>query len=102
MNTIADMDGKQICVLANSFYSDYVSDLSTLHGDSIEVDPISDYDVEQLIQLVSEGEIDYAVSLENIALVNNWFYHNLDITCQISDEYDCLGIRPTHRVWSRI
>lgn len=95
VNTIADMDGKQICVLANSFYSDYVSDLSTLHGDSIEVDPISDYDVEQLIQLVSEGEIDYAVSLENIALVNNWFYHNLDITCQISDEYDLAwGIRP--------
>lgn len=95
VRTEADLNGKTICVLAHSFYEDFLLDLSSEHDDSIDVEAIADYDVEQLIQLVAENEIDYAVSLENIALVNNWFYPNLNIDFALSDVFELSwAVRP--------
>jgi membrane-bound lytic murein transglycosylase F len=41
------------------------------------------YDSEELIQLVENGEIDYAVCDENVALVNSTYYPDIDISTPI-------------------
>lgn len=42
------------------------------------------YDSEELIQLVENGEIDYAVCDENVARVNSTYYPDIDIKTQFS------------------
>lgn len=83
-----DLGGKYIHVLKNSTYADQLYQISSQLTDSIRVTEIPDYDVEQLMQLVAEGEIDYTVCLENLAQVNLGLYSNLDIKTVLSDEME--------------
>jgi membrane-bound lytic murein transglycosylase F len=52
-------------------------------GDSINIIEVP-YESEKLIQHVSEGEIDYTVCDENVALVNATYYPNIDVSTPIS------------------
>jgi membrane-bound lytic murein transglycosylase F len=79
-----DLAGKTIYVQKNTNYFQRLKSLSNEIGDSIHVIEIADYESEQLIGLVANGEIDYTVCDENLARVNLNFYPNLDIETAIS------------------
>lgn len=76
-----DLIGKPFMWLKNSSYVDCLQQISNQLSDTIGIVEIPDYDVEQLMQLVAEGEIPYTVCSENIAQVNKGLYPNLDINC---------------------
>ena len=79
-----DLAGKSIYVQENSSYAERLRTLSNEIGDSINVIEIPDYEVEQLISLVSHGDIDYTVCDENLARVNKNYYDNIDVETPIS------------------
>ncbi|MFT3740147.1 MAG: transporter substrate-binding domain-containing protein [Breznakibacter sp.] len=79
-----DLAGKTIYVQKNTTYFQRLKTLSNEIGDSIHIIEIPDYESEQLIGLVSTGEIEYTVCDENLARVNLNFYPNLDIETAIS------------------
>jgi membrane-bound lytic murein transglycosylase F len=79
-----DLAGKSIYVQENSSYAERLRTLSNEIGDSINVIEIPDYEVEQLISLVSHGDIDYTVCDENLARVNKNYYNNIDVETPIS------------------
>ena len=79
-----DLAGKSIYVQKNSSYAERLRALSNEIGDSINVIEIPDYEVEQLIGLVANGEISYTVCDENLARVNKNYYDNIDVETPIS------------------
>ncbi len=90
-----DLIGKTVYVLKNSSYVDCLQQISNQLSDTIGIVEIPDYDVEQLMQLVAEGEIPYTVCFENIAQVNKGLYPNLDIKTALSDASDLAwAVRP--------
>ncbi|NLX72402.1 MAG: transporter substrate-binding domain-containing protein [Bacteroidales bacterium] len=79
-----DLAGKSIYVQKGSAYVLRLRNLADEIGDSIHIVEIPDYEVEQLIELVAEGEIPYTVCDENLAKVNLNFYPNLDVETAVS------------------
>jgi len=87
--------GKTVYVLQNSSYVDRLKQISDKLTDSITIVQVPDYDVEQLMHMVAEGELPYTVCFENIANVNKGLYPNLDIKTVLSDDIDLAwGVRP--------
>lgn len=78
-----DLGGKKITVQRNSAYEKRLINLSEEIGDTIQLIK-SDEGVEQLIEKVATGQIDYTVCDENIAMVNQTYYPNLDISLPVS------------------
>ena len=79
-----DLKGKVIYVRANSSYEQRLRNLNEEIGGGINIVEREDYTEDQLISLVSRGEIDYTVCDENIAKVNSTYYPNIDIKTAIS------------------
>lgn len=80
-----DLIGKEVHVKPASAFVDRLANLSNeLGGDIITVLGDKDSDVEMLIKMVSEGEIDYTIAEEDIALVNSRYYQNLDVKTPVS------------------
>ncbi len=79
-----DLAGKTIYVPKSSSYASRLEHLADEIGDSINVVEIPDYETEQLIGLVAEGEIEFTVTDENLAKVNTNYYNNIDINTVIS------------------
>jgi membrane-bound lytic murein transglycosylase F len=79
-----DLAGKTVYVQKESAYALRLRNLAQEIGDSINIVEISDYEVEQLITLVAQGEIKYTVCDENLARVNLNYYPNLDVETAIS------------------
>lgn len=79
-----DLAGKSIYVQKGSAFVQRLRNLANEIGDSIHIVEIPDYEVEQLIELVAEGEIPYTVCDESLAKVNLNFYPNLDVATAIS------------------
>lgn len=79
-----DLAGKTIYVQSGSSFIDRLHNLSDEIGDSINIVPIDNYETEQLISLVAKGEIDYTVADENVALINQTYYPQIDVKTAIS------------------
>lgn len=79
-----ELAGKTVYVQKESAYAMRLRNLSQEIGDSINIVEIADYEVEQLIGLVGQGEIEYTVCDENLARVNLNYYPNLDVETAIS------------------
>jgi membrane-bound lytic murein transglycosylase F len=79
-----DLAGKTIHVMKNSSFADRLKNLENEIGDSINIVEIADYDTEQLIKLVSSGEIEYTISDKEMAELNQAYYPNIDIKTVIS------------------
>ena len=60
--------------------------LSEEIGAEIMLVELDRYEPDELIELVSKGEIDYTVCDEDIARVNSFYYNNIDISVPISFE----------------
>lgn len=79
-----DLAGKLVYVQKGTSYSERMKNLSDEIGDSIILIEKGDKEVEELIELVASGEIEYTVADENVAMVNQMYYPNLDIKTAVS------------------
>jgi membrane-bound lytic murein transglycosylase F len=79
-----NLAGKVVYVQKGTSYEQRMRNLSDEIGDSIKLIEKSDKEVEELIELVARGEIDYTVADENIALVNQIYYPILDVKTAVS------------------
>ncbi|HJZ38927.1 MAG TPA: transporter substrate-binding domain-containing protein [Bacteroidales bacterium] len=79
------LKGKTVYVTRGSAYASRLQNLAEEIGGDIHVIEV-DESVEQLIYLVSEGEIPYTVSDEITARVNNRYYPNVDVSTPVSLE----------------
>ncbi len=78
-----ELGHKKVYVQQNSAYYNRMLNLEEEIGDTIDVIDVPE-DAETLIMLVAEGQIDYTVADENVALVNQTYYPNLDVETAIS------------------
>ncbi len=78
-----ELAGKTVHVQKNSAYASRLKNLMDEIGDTIIINEVN-IAVEQLINMVSEGEIEMTVGDENVAMVNQTYYDNLDIGTEIS------------------
>jgi membrane-bound lytic murein transglycosylase F len=79
-----NLGGKVVYVQKGTSYEQRMKNLCEEIGDSINLIGKSDLEVEELIELVASGEIEYTVADENIALVNQIYYPILDIKTAVS------------------
>jgi membrane-bound lytic murein transglycosylase F len=76
---------KKIDVWSNSSYYDRLVNLQDEIGDTIYIRPTQgNQSVEELIEMVADGQIDYTVAEKNVAQINSRFYDNLDVSLPIS------------------
>ncbi len=78
-----DLANKTVFVQENSAYTDRLKALSNEIGDTISVIEVP-YHSEELIRFVANGEIEYTVCDENIAMVNSTYYPDIDINTPVS------------------
>ena len=80
-----DLIGKTIVVRNNSSYIQRLQNLSEeIGGDINIVEAEPELTIEDLIAQVAKGEIDYTVSDDNIADLNEIYYSNIDVKTSIS------------------
>ncbi|MGQ0826923.1 MAG: transporter substrate-binding domain-containing protein [Bacteroidota bacterium] len=80
-----DLSGKNICVRKGSSFYARLQNLSEEIGEQINIIQVpGEYDTEQLIAKVANGEIDYTIADENVALNNQAYYSNIDVETAIS------------------
>lgn len=83
---LVQLGGKSVYVENGSAYNAQLLQLKRDINDSINIIQDPDYTAEQLIGLVASGEIDYTVCDENIAVVNSFYYSNLDLLTPVSQQ----------------
>lgn len=86
INDVSELIGKEVYVLKDSKYEARMNNLNNELGGGIEIKFI-DVDtivVEDLIRMVSRGEIKYTVAEDNVARVNHTYFRNLDIDLPVS------------------
>ncbi len=80
-----ELIGKTVVVRGASSYIPRLNNLSEeIGGDIIVVEADPELTIEDLIEQVANGEIDYTISDENIALLNEASYKNIDVKTDIS------------------
>lgn len=73
------LGGKKVYVQKGSPLTKMLTMLSFSTSDSIHIIEHPEFTAEQLIAAVAHGQIDYAISYENIAEANLRYYSNLDV-----------------------
>jgi len=94
--TLLDLAGKEVYVKSNTAYTQRLRNISEEIGDTIFVNEMSNYSVEEIIALVANGDIEYTVCDENIAKVNSNYYQNIDIETNISFSQNVAWAVPKH------
>ncbi len=80
-----DLDGKSVMVRKNSSYELILKNLVSETGIEIKIEYApGEYATEQLIDMVSSGEIDFTLCDENKAIIFNAYYNNIDISTPMS------------------
>lgn len=79
-----DLAKKKVYVKNNTSFVDRLKALSDEIGDTIYIQEMENYSVEEIIAMVASGDIDYTVCDENVAKVNATYYENIDIKTNIS------------------
>jgi len=83
---VTGLIGKQVTVIDKSKYLDRISNLNNELGGGIRIDKI-DSDtvvVEDLIRMVSRGEITYTVADDDLAMLNHTYFGNLNVDLPVS------------------
>lgn len=83
---IADLAGKTVYVQKNSVHYNQLLDIQKLINKPIHIIESDSLETEQLMELVANGSIDYTVTDENFALVNNTYFKNLDVKMFVSKQ----------------
>jgi len=84
--------GKEVHVQKGTIFADRLSILANEIGDTIHIFVDPEREVEQLITAVAQGEIEFTVSDEHIAKVNQKYYPNIDVNTALSF--------PQHVAWA--
>lgn len=79
-----ELGGKTVYVQKKSVFVKRLKTLSDEIGENINVVELPNYETEQLIKLVSEGEIEYTVCDEIVGKVNQTYFKNIDVGTAIS------------------
>ena len=77
------LDGKEVWVPANSSYTARLKNLSEEIGGEIRIVE-KELDSETLIRMVADGEIEFTVAKEDLALVNATYYPIIEVNTPIS------------------
>lgn len=83
-----ELKDKLVHVQQASAYVERLENLSKEIGGSIHIEKLDRIEVEELIEQVSKGEIDYTIADENVAKVNKSYYPNIDTATEISFPQD--------------
>ncbi len=83
-----ELGNKLIHVQLASAYVERLENLSKEIGRSIDIEKLDQIEVEELIEQVSRGEIDYTIADQNVAIVNKNYYPNIDAATEISFPQD--------------
>lgn len=79
-----DLLGKKVHVReGSSFYPRLVSLMNELGG-VIDIEKVHGIGTEKLIEMVSEGEIEFTVADENVAILNKAYFPNIDVNTELS------------------
>jgi membrane-bound lytic murein transglycosylase F len=78
-----DLAEKTIYVQENSAHAERLAEMGKMTGKGMNIIPVP-YESEKLIQHVANGEIDYTVCDENVAIVNATYYQDLDVSTPVS------------------
>ncbi len=80
---ISELSGKSVFVQKNSSHAHLLKNLVKENGYLIKIQEVP-IETEQLVRMVSKGEIEYTIADEDIAMVNNRQYRDLDIETILS------------------
>ena len=83
INSVLELANKKVFVQKNTAYYQRLLNLSEEIGANIEVVADSVFRVEDLIEKVAKGEIDYTVCDDNIGKLNKVYYPNIDVSLQV-------------------
>lgn len=79
------LSGKEVHVRKSSSFSMRLANLSDeIGGDIVIIEDSSSLEVESLIRMVAEGEIEYTVADEDVAMLNATYYPDIDVKTPIS------------------
>ncbi len=86
LKDVTQLIGKKIYIQEHSKYEERLKNLNGELGGGIEIVPINKDSIsnEDLIEMVSKGEIPYTVSDDNIAQLNKTYFWNINISLDIS------------------
>jgi membrane-bound lytic murein transglycosylase F len=80
-----ELAGKTVYVRKASAYLTRLRNLSReIGGEIIVIEAESDLTTDDLMRMVAEGDIEFTVADENIALINQAYYNNLDVQTPVS------------------
>ena len=80
----ADLEGKRIYVQAGSSSQEQVEILTEEMTNPIDIVVDDKLEMEELISEVANGEIDYTIADENVAIVNSTYYPNIEFKTRVS------------------
>ncbi len=83
---VADLIGKKVTVVKGSRFHDRIINLNNELGGGIIIEEISGDTtlVEDLVRMVSRGEIEYTVAEDDLAKFNQTYFNNIDVHLPIS------------------
>lgn len=86
LTDVTQLIGKEVYVQPDTRFSERLHHLNNELGGGILIRevPRDSLTVEDLIEMVSRGEIDYTVSDDNIARLNKTYFWNIDISLPVS------------------
>lgn len=86
LTDVTDLIGKQVTVIDHSKYLDRIHNLNDELGGGITIDLVQSDTivVEDLIRMVSRGEIDYTVAENDLAMLNHTYFGNLNVDLPVS------------------
>lgn len=81
----SELSDKIVYVPENSAYYNQLKELSDTLGINIDVRILSDdRSIDEIMEAISNGEIDYTIANKDIALVNQSYFPNLDVNTTVS------------------
>ncbi len=81
-----ELENETIYIQKGSIFRNRLNNLANEIGGQIIVIESEDKEMEQLIEAVARGEIDYTVADEHVAKVNEKYYSNIDVKTPVSFE----------------
>lgn len=84
ISTQEDLEGKRIHVQAGSSFQEHLKNLSEDMTNPIDIVAVEKLEQEELISKVANGEIDYTIADQNIAIVNSTYYPEIEFKTSIS------------------
>ncbi|MEQ9425517.1 MAG: transporter substrate-binding domain-containing protein [Cyclobacteriaceae bacterium] len=80
-----ELIGKKVHVRLGSAYASRLANLSDELGDDIEViEDFQEASTEEIIQMVADGNIDFTIADEHVAMVNATYHQNIDVKTPVS------------------